>query len=149
MPLLLLLDDGERVVAASASFCHAFDIDQAKTVGRSVYELGNGEWSSPRLRSLLGATFGGMAQVDAYEIDLQSRTTGVRRLVLNAHLVDYAGGPVRLLLTIGDVTDARIAEKLKDDLVRDKAILLQEVQHRVANSLQIIASVLMQSARRV
>ncbi|SHH07361.1 Two-component sensor histidine kinase, contains HisKA and HATPase domains, partial [Kaistia soli DSM 19436] len=32
---------------------------------------------------------------------------------------------------------------------REKAILLQEVQHRVANSLQIIASVLMQSARKV
>ena len=30
-----------------------------------------------------------------------------------------------------------------------EAILLQELQHRVANSLQIIASVLMQSARRV
>ena len=48
-----------------------------------------------------------------------------------------------------DVTDARIAEKLKDDLLKEKAVLLQELQHRVANSLQIIASVLMQSARRV
>ncbi len=37
----------------------------------------------------------------------------------------------------------------KDDLLRDKAVLLQELQHRVANSLQIIASVLMQSARKV
>jgi two-component sensor histidine kinase len=43
----------------------------------------------------------------------------------------------------------RAAAKQKDDLVREKAILLQEVQHRVANSLQIIASVLMQSARKV
>jgi two-component sensor histidine kinase len=42
-----------------------------------------------------------------------------------------------------------VAEKLKDDLLREKAILLQEIQHRVANSLQIIASVLLQSARRV
>ena len=33
--------------------------------------------------------------------------------------------------------------------MRDKALLIQEVQHRVANSLQIIASVLMQSARNV
>jgi two-component sensor histidine kinase len=38
---------------------------------------------------------------------------------------------------------------LKDDLLREKAVLHQELQHRVANSLQIIASVLMQSARRV
>ncbi|MGO7668364.1 histidine kinase dimerization/phosphoacceptor domain -containing protein, partial [Rhizobium ruizarguesonis] len=50
---------------------------------------------------------------------------------------------------ITDVTDARAEARLKDDLVRDNAILLQEVQHRVANILQIIASVLMQSARRV
>lgn len=47
------------------------------------------------------------------------------------------------------MTDARAEARLKDDLVRDKAMLLQEVQHRVANSLQIIASVLMQSARQV
>ena len=37
----------------------------------------------------------------------------------------------------------------KDDLVHEKDVLLQELHHRVANSLQIIASVLMQSARKV
>src|SRR6185436_15218963 len=37
----------------------------------------------------------------------------------------------------------------KDDLVREKEVLLQELQHRVANSLQIIAAVLMRSARSV
>jgi len=38
---------------------------------------------------------------------------------------------------------------MNEDLIRDKGILLQELQHRVANSLQIIASVLMQSAKKV
>ena len=42
-----------------------------------------------------------------------------------------------------------LAEKIRDDLLQEKAFLLQEVQHRVANSLQIIASVLLQSARNV
>ena len=59
------------------------------------------------------------------------------------------GGDVRLVLSVADVTEARIAEKLKDDLLQEKAVLLQELHHRVANSLQIIASVLMQSARKV
>ena len=53
------------------------------------------------------------------------------------------------MLAATDVTPARLAEKQKDDLVHEKQVLLQELQHRVANSLQIIASVLMQSARRV
>jgi two-component sensor histidine kinase len=52
------------------------------------------------------------------------------------------------MVAVLDVTEARIAEKLKDDLLKEKAVLLQELQHRVANSLQIIASVLMQSAAR-
>jgi two-component sensor histidine kinase len=59
------------------------------------------------------------------------------------------GAAVRLLLTVTDVTDALAAEKLRSDLMREKDILLQEVQHRVANSLQIIASVLLQNARKV
>jgi two-component sensor histidine kinase len=70
--------------------------------------------------------------------------------MLRAQRLDYgAQAAPRLLLTVTDVTDARASEKLKDDLLREKAILLQEVQHRVANSLQIIASVLLQSARKV
>jgi two-component system, sensor histidine kinase PdtaS len=40
-------------------------------------------------------------------------------------------------------------EKRRDQVVREKAVLYQELQHRIANSLQIIASVLLQSARRV
>jgi two-component sensor histidine kinase len=50
---------------------------------------------------------------------------------------------------VSDVTDARVAAKLKEDMLSEKAVLLQELHHRVANSLQIIASILMQSARKV
>jgi len=47
------------------------------------------------------------------------------------------------------VTAFKASDRMKDELVRQKAVLMQELQHRVANSLQIIASVLMQSARKV
>jgi hypothetical protein len=71
-------------------------------------------------------------------------------LILNAQKLDYGDDKnVRLLVAVSDVTDARAAARVKDDLIREKAVLLQELQHRVANSLQIVASVLMQSARRV
>ena len=105
---------------------------------------------SPQLRSLLQVTLSGAAQVEAYEMDLKRPGRDPRRLVITAHMLDYADmANVRVLLAVSDVTDTRLANRLKDDLVREKAILFQELQHRVANSLQIIASVLMQSARRV
>lgn len=73
-----------------------------------------------------------------------------RCLVLNAHKLNYGdGGAIRMLLAISDDTDARIARQLNENLVRDNGVLLRELQHRVANSLQIIASVLLQSARTV
>lgn len=148
-PLLLL--NGELIViAASTSFCVAFDIDPATVPGKSVLGMGRGEWNIPQLASLLTATATGAAEIHAYELDLPRRDHGVRHLVLNAHRVDYEDKVrVRLLLAVTDVTEARASEKLKDDLIREKAILMREVQHRIANSLQIIASVLLQSARRV
>jgi len=64
--------------------------------------------------------------------------------VLNARkLGDGDNDHAQLLLAITDVTLARAEARQKEDLLSAKAILLQEVQHRVANSLQIIASVLM------
>ena len=146
---LVLLDGDLNVVAASNSFFTNFRIDPSGAVGEPFLGLGDGEWNLPRLRSLLAATLSGAAEVDAYEIDLKSDRLGARNVLLNAHLLAWGDGTqVRLLLGVSDVTDARTIDKLKDDLLREKAILLQEVQHRVANSLQIIASVILQSARK-
>jgi two-component sensor histidine kinase len=147
---LLFLTSELRVIAASASFCRAFDIDPATVTSRPLSEIGKGEWAMPKLASLLRATASGSARIEAYELDLVRPNQKNRQLIVNAHtLNDGDTEHVRLLLAVSDVTDARAEARLKDDLVRDKAMLLQEVQHRVANSLQIIASVLMQSARQV
>ena len=103
-----------------------------------------------QLNVLLKATANGQAEVEGYEIDLSRPDQSTRRLVLNAQKLDYGNTEsVRLLVAVLDVTDARLAEKLKNDLIREKEVLLQELHHRVANSLQIIASVLMQSAKKV
>ena len=148
-PLLFLTED-QKVIAASASFCRAFEIDPATVSGKRLSDIGNGEWGQPKLASLLKATASGSAQIEAYEIDLHRPDRKARNLIVNARVLDDGiKDHVRLLLAVTDVTDARAEARLKDDLVREKAILLQEIQHRVANSLQIIASVLMQSARRV
>jgi two-component system, sensor histidine kinase PdtaS len=147
---LVLLDGDLSVIGASWSFWSAFRVPAASAIGRPIFELGTGEWDLPQLRSLLETTLSGDSEIEAFELNLGRGGQEPRWLVLNARKLDYVDAAnVRLLLTVADVTDARAAERLKDDLLREKAILLQEVQHRVANSLQIIASVILQSARRV
>lgn len=146
---LVLLDSRFVVRAASGTFCATFGLDPDEVTGSELFALGTGEWDLPQLRSLLSATVSGKAALDAYELDLLSGTE-LRHLILNAQRLDYADvDEVRLLVAVSDVTAARLAERHKDDLVREKQVLLQELQHRVANSLQIIASVLIQSARKV
>lgn len=146
----LLLDGSLTVMAASHTFSRAFQIDPATTNGHSIFALGGGEWNVPQLQSLLRLTLAGDSAVAAYEMDLNRPSQAIRRLIITARVLDYADtANVRLLLAASDVTDARLADRLKDELLREKAMLYQELQHRVANSLQIIASVLMQSARRV
>jgi two-component sensor histidine kinase len=71
-------------------------------------------------------------------------------MLLNARRVfDEDGSASAILLAIEDVTRRREAEREKDELLQQKEILLQEMQHRVANSLQIIASILLIKARTV
>jgi two-component sensor histidine kinase len=148
-PLLFLSGD-LKIIAASASFCRAFQIEPASVPGRGLAQLGNGEWAMPKLASLLKATASGQAAVEAYEIDLVRQGQKLRNLLVNAHKLDDGDHErIRLLVAVTDVTFAREQAREKDALIREKEILLQEVQHRVANSLQIIASLLMQSARKV
>ncbi len=146
---LLLLDRRLRVVALSLTFCRAFDVDCDAAVGLSIFVLGDGEWDSPRLRSLLAATVDSGVEVASYEFDLQTARHGMRRLVLHANKLAYDDRDgVRLLLAVADVTDERVRDRQREALVTDNEVLMRELQHRVANSLQIVASVLMQGARK-
>jgi two-component system, sensor histidine kinase PdtaS len=146
---LLLLDGELTVIAASASFSDTFGIDAASAPGRPLSSLGSGEWNTPQLRSLLDATVSGAAKIEAFEIDFKRPGHGTQCLIVHAQRLVYLDiENLRLLVAVTDVTDARADAKLKDDALRENLVLLQEVRHRVANSLQIIASVLMQNAKR-
>ena len=154
---LLLFDGDLRVVCATPSFCAAFDIHEAKTDGFALADLGRGEWDMAPLRLLLRNALLDQAQPGGCETDLVRPGVEDRRLVVSVQGLVHTDEPsARVLLTIEDVTDARNVAQAnvmllleKDGLLREREVLLQEMQHRVANSLQIIASVLMLKARAV
>ena len=52
---LLLLDGDLTLIAASKSFCRAFQIDPASVSGCPLSKLGGGEWNVPQLDTLLNA----------------------------------------------------------------------------------------------
>jgi two-component sensor histidine kinase len=147
---LLVLDLDLRVIAASRSFYRTFAVTPRKTEGRLVFELGDGQWDIPGLRALLQDIIPKRRTVEAYEVEHEFPAIGRRVMLLNARRVfDEDGSASAILLAIEDVTQRREADREKDDLLQQKEILLQEMQHRVANSLQIIASILLLKARTV
>lgn len=147
---LVVLDRDLRVVSASRSFYRTFAMEPGNTIGRMFYQLDDGQWDIPALRKLLEDVIPSHRTIEAYEVEHDFGKIGRRIMLLNARQVsDQAHPDSTLLLAIEDVTQRRDAEHEKDELLRQKEVLLQEMQHRVANSLQIIASILLLKARTV
>jgi two-component sensor histidine kinase len=146
---LIVLDKDLRVVAASRSFYVKFSIDPRDTQGKRFYELGDREWDIPKLRMLLEEIIPNQSPMDEYEVEHDFPRIGRRVMLLNACIVQYEKAHTNILLGIEDITAQRNLERVKDDLVRQKDVLLDELQHRVANSLQIIASIIMMKAKSV
>lgn len=146
---LIVLDKDLRVIAASRSFYVKFSTDPDDTQGKHFYELGNGEWDIPKLRLLLEKILPDHDAMDEYEVEHEFPRIGRRVMLLNARTIRYEKAHTNILLGIEDITVQRDLEREKDDLLRQKGVLLDEVQHRVANSLQIIASIIMMKALSV
>jgi hypothetical protein len=149
-PTPLLLLDGElRVGGASESFCEAFQIDPATAVGSSLFDLGAGEWDLPKLRVFLRGIADGTPQASALETELERLEVEPRCLCIHGRLLAYEDlSQPRLLVAVADVTDARANERAKEEVIERLSVLLREVRHRVANSLQIVSAVLLQNAGR-
>ena len=147
---LLVLDQDLRVVTANRAFYQAFRMNRQDIHGRPVYGLGDGQWDIPELRLLLEGVAPQHAAMEAYEVERDFPIIGRRSMLLNARELFFQKNSRKLiLLTIEDVTDRRNAEREIANLLQQKDTLLQEMQHRIGNSLQIIASILSLKARAV
>ena len=153
----LVLDARFRVMTASRSFYETFKVAPEQTEGRMLYSLGDGQWDIPALHMLLETIIPDKVAMDGFEAEHDFPTIGRRTMLLNARKVIYEDSDaVTILLAFQDVTERRAIEQEKeaiqlqsDDLIRQKQVLLEEMRHRVANSLQIIASILLLKARAV
>ena len=147
---VLVLDKELRVIAASRSFYAVFKVSPQDTQGRLLYELGDGQWDIPKLRVLLEKIIPEHGVMEDYEVEHDFPDLGHRTMRLNARQVFYEeGAGTTVLLGMEDVTARHLLEREKDELLRQKDVLLDELQHRIANSLQIIASIILLKAKTV
>ncbi|UPT64230.1 MAG: PAS domain-containing protein [Hyphomonadaceae bacterium JAD_PAG50586_4] len=146
---LIVLDADLRVIVASRSFYRDFQVDPKDTIGKRLSELGDGQWDLPSFDVFLERAKSEAGVVEDYEVEREFPGIGHRVMLLNVRkLVDeHSAGSV--LIAIEDVTERRAIERERDELLRQKELLLEEMQHRVSNSLQIIASILLMKARAV
>ena len=153
----LVLDDKLHVLAASRCFCEIFREDQTLSHGRSLFQLGDGQWDVPGLRELLERVVPDHAPIEGFEFEQDFRHLGSRTMQVNADAIqDQGNTPPMILLSIKDITSRRQVEDEKaqllehsEELVDQQRVLLREMRHRIANSLQIIASILLLKASTV
>ena len=145
---LLVLEPDLTIRFANRSFCSTFAVAPEDTVGRKLYEIGNGQWDIPKLRAALETIVSGHTTIEAFEVDHVFPSIGRRVMVLNARKVHRPGNHIKqVLLAIEDITDRVRLERERAAAHERIAVLLQELGHRIKNSLQIIAAIVSLEAR--
>jgi chemotaxis protein methyltransferase CheR len=145
---LVVLEPDLTVRFANRSFCQTFAVKPKDTVGRKLYEIGNGQWDIPQLRTALENIVSGGETIEAFEVDQVFPSIGRRTMMLNARKVYRPGNRIRqILLAIEDVTERVRLEREHAVAHQRIGMLMKELTHRVKNSLQSIAAMVFIEAR--
>ncbi len=145
---ILVLKPDLTIRFANRSFCHMFAVAPEHTVGRKLYEIGSGQWDIPKLRTSLDTIISGRKTIEAFEVEYFFPSIGRRIMLLNARKVYRPGNKIKqILLAIEDVTEPARLEREHAAAHERIGMLLQELTHRVKNSLQLIASIVTIEAR--
>ncbi len=105
---VLVLSPDLRVESANAPFYELFRVTPGETLGRPVYDLGNGQWRIPELRRLLEDILPGQRSFDDYVVEHDFEGIGWRRMSLNARRLDHLN---LVLLAVRDLTDNALAAR--------------------------------------
>jgi two-component sensor histidine kinase len=146
----LVLDTDLRIIVASRSFYEKFQVNKRETQGQLLYDIGNGQYNIPALKHFLKNIIPEHAVMKEYKIVHDFVKIGRRTMLLSAREVVYENSQRRhLLLTMGDITGQALLDEEKEKLSLQKDLMIKEMKHRMANSLQLIASILILKSEKV
>lgn len=106
----LILDSDLRVVSANPTFYQNFMVSQGETEKKLLYELGNGQWNIPELKSLLEEILPKQKVVKDYEVKHVFETIGEKTILLNARQIDIDTVQM-IVLAMEDITVRKELEK--------------------------------------
>lgn len=128
---MLVLDESLRVQSASRSFFQTFRVDRYETIGKHIYELGDGQWDIPELRRLLAEVIPKSTAIVNYQVEHDFPGVGSRVMLLTARTLYHLDGAGQtMLLTFVDATDRLRREAAKD-------LLAGELKHRMKNLMAV------------
>ncbi|MDO8545379.1 MAG: chemotaxis protein CheB [Opitutaceae bacterium] len=106
-PLVILRPD-LTVNTANDAFYRTFGLTAAQTENQNLFALADGAWNIPALRALLADVLPRNHFFNDLEVTLHFGGVGERTMLLNGRrLESEAGEPLRILLSIQDVTEGR------------------------------------------
>jgi signal transduction histidine kinase/DNA-binding response OmpR family regulator len=142
---LLILDGKLRVHSANRAFYQTFNVTAAETEARLIYELGNGQWNIPDLRTLLEDILPMSSVFNDYELEHDFPEIGRRIMLLNARQLRQGSHAELLVLAMEDVTERRRVEsevakakEAAETANRTKSLFLANMSHELRTPLNAI-----------
>ena len=100
-----------NVVMVNPAFYRHFQVDPGNTIGRRIYDLGNGQWDIPELHRLLEEVLPSDRSFENFRVQHRFEDLGERRMLINARRLDHVQ---KILLGIRDITEqTRLEERLR------------------------------------
>src|SRR5215210_9576768 len=107
---LLMLDPDLRVRSANRAFYETFHVSAEETENQLIYQLGNGQWDIPDLRTLLEDVIPTSSVFNDYELEHTFPRIGRRVMLLNGRKLRAGSHAELLVLAMEDVTERRRSE---------------------------------------